>query len=271
MGSVITESTAESVAVRNDLEQALANREFYLMYQPVLSLREARVVGVEALLRWNHPRWGDLSPRVFVAAAESIGLTFSLTRTVLQTLCQQGADWIVEGLPSLMLSANISPAQLSSIALPSLVGRVLDETGFPAGQLAIEVEESSLSRDRAEMRPVLTQLADQGVGIFIDDFGVHDASLSVLDMPGVQGVKLGDALFGDTDQGPHHDALVHGVQAYGEAQDLSVVAKGVETDQQLLKVHEYGVNLVQGYRISRPLTSDALAAWLHESKHRIQG
>lgn len=250
--------------MRSDLEEALDNNELYLKYQPVLSVKEGRAEGAEALLRWNHPRWGEVSPRIFLSVAEAIGLTFSITETILRMQCRQGVDWVMEGLPPLRMCVNISPAQLGSIALADIVERVLGETGFPAERLIVEVAESSLQENAEDIVPVVGAIRELGVNMCIDDFGMHTGSMTCLGAFSPHAVKLAGTIAQDVLESPHAHAMVHAIQSYGQEMGMKVVMKGIETTEQLAFVHEHGIELAQGFMISRPLASDEFANWHRE-------
>jgi len=252
-------------AIRDDLEEALANKEFHLAYQPVVDVTTGHTVGAESLLRWNHPQWGDLSPRIFLPVAEAIGLTFSLTETILHMLCQQGVDWMMEGLPTPNLSANISPSQFSSIALPEIVGKVLENTGFPAENLILEIPESTLLNDYSDIQPVVEALDKLGVVMIVDDFGSDGISLDLLGKPGISGAKICSNIIQNCDNDSHTHAVLHAVSAYAEQSGCFIGAKGIESDEQLQFSLEHGIKYVQGYRVSKPLWPDMFSKWCHES------
>ncbi len=244
-----------------DLEAALANDEFYLLFQPVFDLAQEVPCGAEALLRWHHPTWDDLSPRIFIPAAETIGMTFSLGERVLHLLCQQGVDWILEGLPALRLSANISAGQLSGERTPETIKRILTMTGYPAANLLVEINEKDILTPGPNLETTLGALGNLGVQVAVDDFGSTVGSLTQLAHPALTMVKLAPNVLQNHDQHGHQKGFLQAITNYAEVRGLQVVAKGVENEEQLATAMEYGIHLVQGYSISRPLTSDRFSAW----------
>jgi EAL domain-containing protein (putative c-di-GMP-specific phosphodiesterase class I) len=252
-------------AMRGDLEEALANKEFHLAYQPVINVKTGQTTSAEVLLRWNHPQWGDLSPRIFLPVAEAIGLTFSLTETILQMLCKQGVDWMMEGLAKIDLSANISPSQFSSIALPEVVGSVLEQTGFPAENLILEIPESTMLSEYEDICPVLQALEQLGIQMIVDDLGKDSMSLDLLGKAGISGAKLYSNIIQNCESDTHTHAVIHALTAYAEERKCFIGAKGIESNDQLQFALEHGIENVQGYRISKPLRSDMFSTWRHET------
>lgn len=244
-----------------DIEDALANDEFHLQFQPVLDLAGGTAWGAEALLRWRHPDWDDLSPRIFVPAAEAVGMTSALAERVCELTCRQGVDWMLEGLPPLRFGVNISRRQLLSPRTPGAFARLLGATGLPASSLFIEIDEAALLPLRGENAAALDAFLSAGLNVAVDDFGAGIGSLALLEHPAVRMVKLAPALLRDAADGSQGSACVQAVSGYARARGLLVAAKGLETEGQMAAAVRHGVTLVQGYGVSAALAPDAFVRW----------
>ncbi len=246
-----------------DLEAALANKEFHLLFQPVLDLEQEVPWGAEALLRWSHPAWDDLSPRVFIPAAEALGMTFSLGEKVLDLLCRQGADWILEGLPALSLTTNITRGQLHSLRTHQSVARILRRPGFPADQLFLQITAKDLLASPEHLPDILDRLFESGAHVVVDDFGSRYSQLSLLDHPAISMIKLAPGLLDTHDETRHNAGILRAMSGYARERNIALVAKGVETEAHLAAAIRWGISHVQGFGISRPLAPDMFSKWYH--------
>ena len=252
--------------MRADLEAALHGDEFTLDYQPVFSLAGGRPVGVEALLRWKHPRWGSLSPRVFLPVAEDAGLTDVISEFVLGATCSQIAWWNGNLEIPLRISVNVSRQQLRSPALTDLVVDALSASGLPRSSLILELPERELGLLDEPGVATLRALADAEVGLCLDNF---HADLGCEPGPGWSSVvqlKTSADLVRDVHRHPRRAAAIHALMTYGEELGLEVVVKGVEAPPQLdwLVEHCPGAS-VQGYAVSPALAPDRVMEWIRES------
>lgn len=251
--------------IRRDLEAAIHEKQFGLDYQPVYSLALQRTVYAEALLRWNHPRWGALSPRVFLPVAEEMGLTDALSVFVLRTTCAQTARWRETLEIPLCLSLNVSAQQLHRAAFPVLTASALAEAGLPHSALLLEI--STRDFDQLDEQGVanLRSLGDAGVGLCLDNFR---GDLGTEPGPGWSSVvvlKTASDLVRDVEKRPRLGAAVRAVLTYGEALGLAVVIKGVETPQQLDWLAEHCPQAaVQGYAVSPALSAGHVTEWIGE-------
>jgi len=231
------------------LRYALERGQFWVAYQPLIDMETERVIGCEALLRWNHPARGGISPADFIPVAEETGLINELGAWVLGESAHQVARWRREGVADgdFVVSVNVSPRQLADGGMLGVVAAALQSSGLPAANLVLEVTESVMLTRPDQTLEVLHRLRDLGVGVSLDDFGTGYSSLSHLSRLPVTTVKL-DRSFVDRLDGTHGDtSIVHAVQAMSTALNLSLVAEGVETRTQYQALRALGVPIGQGW------------------------
>jgi Amt family ammonium transporter len=255
---VLTTRALERVEIEASLHQALIANELSLVYQPYVDLRGGTVVGVEALLRWQHPSRGELAPGTFMAIAEESGLVVQIGRWVLSEACRQAARW-THGRPEasrLAMSVNVSNRQLEHDHLIAEVASVLDATGLPPDCLVLEITESFFIRDLPAAVRRLHALRRLGVRIAIDDFGTGFSSLNSLSRLPIDVVKI-DKSFVDG-LGTRYDAVIGAVVDVAEAFDLTVVAEGVEHVEQLERLKALGCHMAQGFLLGTPARADAI-------------
>ncbi|MEZ5371200.1 MAG: bifunctional diguanylate cyclase/phosphodiesterase [Microthrixaceae bacterium] len=256
---------SERAVIEQELRRALdqdpmANDELVLVYQPIVDLVEGRMAAVEALVRWNHPERGRLSPAAFLPVAEATGLIVPLGEMVLAKACRAQVSWrAILGDAAPTVTVNLSLRQLLT---PDFVARVrvhVVESGIDPGQLILEVTEDSLVNELERCIPVLSELAAIGLGIAIDDFGTGMSSLSyVKRLPMARTLKLDRSFISDIHEYRTDHAIVQAVLVMTERLGIRVVAEGVETAEQLGALVELGGRYVQGYFFSPPLEADAL-------------
>jgi diguanylate cyclase (GGDEF)-like protein len=254
------ETLAGEVTLDTEFRQALVRDEFVLYYQPVVDLPSGRMVGAEALVRWQHPTRGLLSPSEFVPAAEKNDSITALGTWVLGEACRQAARWQVArpDRAPLTMSVNISPRQLHA-GLTDTVRAVLAATGLDPSSLNLEVTETALLDDLADAGAVVAAMRELGVSIAIDDFGTGYASLSYLRRFTVDSVKIDLTFINGLGVNPGDTAIVKAVIGLADSFSLSVVAEGVETAEQLLLLREMGCDRAQGYFLCRPVPAEELA------------
>ena len=253
----LTLAAAARVATGAELHLALQRDELRLVYQPVVSVPDGRPVGVEALLRWDHPERGAVPPLEFVPIAEESGLIVEVGRWVLHRSCAQLAAWRAAGLPVVSMSVNVSNRQLEHDHFVGEVRDALEQTGIPPELLVLEITESVFIRDfRAALRR-LEALKGLGVRLAIDDFGTGFSSLFSLSRLPVDVVKI-DKAFVDG-LGSRYDSVVEAVVTLADAFDLTVVAEGIERQDQCDRLVSLGCWFAQGYLFARPLKPDAAA------------
>lgn len=265
-----TEAMGLNVQQRVELERALRIawqlEQFELHYQPQVDLASGEIRGVEALIRWQHPELGLISPARFIPMAEETGLISPIGEWVLRTACRQAKAWHTAGYPNLSMAVNVSGRQFSQRNLPDLVRLVLDETGLDAGRLEIELTESAIMQDTETVIEALHQLKVIGVSLSIDDFGTGYSSLSVLKRFPIDVVKIDQSFIQDVTNSADDAALTCAIIAMAHALDTRTVAEGVETEGQVAFLIANGCDEIQGYLFSRPLPAKELEAVLREGR-----
>lgn len=252
----------ERLTLENKLRHALDQGEILLYYQPQVSLSSGRVVGVEALLRWRHPQQGMMPQDEFIPLAEETGLIIPLGEWALKTACAQARTWLDQGVPTPRMAVNLSALQFIQGDLPSLVGRVLAETGLPPGYLELELTESLLMKDMDGAVATLQALKSMGVSLAIDDFGTGYSSLNYLKRLPIDRLKIDKSFVRDITNDPNDAAIAQAVVAMANSLRLGVVAEGVETKGQLAFLRAKGCEELQGFYFSPPLPPAQLEAYL---------
>ena len=249
-----------------DLRRACVEDEFVLHYQPIVELESRRVVGVEALVRWQHPTRGLLQPADFVGLAEETGQIVEIGRWVLQEACRQAASWRARLGCDLSVSVNVSARQIRQSGLVEDVEAALAASGLAPDALTVEITESALVRRREEMTAILESVTGTGVRLALDDFGTGYSSLSLLrDLP-VRTVKIDRSFVHTIDAGPAQRAFVQAIVDLAEALQLTVVAEGIERPIQAAALLRIGCVLGQGFHFARPLPVDALERLLEQQE-----
>jgi EAL domain-containing protein (putative c-di-GMP-specific phosphodiesterase class I) len=247
----------DRLELKSDLESAVANQQFFLLYQPIFDLGNVQIRGVEALLRWQHPTRGVISPDNFIPVLEDIGLIVEVGRWVLAEACAQAAAWDRLGY-SMTMSVNVSMRQLESDLLVSHVEDALTANNFDPGSLIIEVTESTLMRDANATVSRLRRLKEIGVQIAIDDFGTGYSSLAYLRQFPVDVLKIDRSFVAEMDDGPHSGALIHTLVELGRTLGLVTLAEGIEDDAQLEGLRGEQCDRGQGFIFSRPVDPAAI-------------
>ena len=250
----------EYLRLEADLRRALEREELRLFYQPQLDLRTAQVVGLEALLRWEHPERGLVSPAQFIPVAEETGLIVPIGRWVLETACREAKSW--QEITPLRIAVNLSMRQFRHPRLVEEVAEVLDQTGLEPGLLELEITESVVMEDAEATVETLERLKRLGVALAVDDFGTGYSSLGYLKRFPVGVLKIDCSFVRDLVQTQRDQAIVGAVMGLARALGLKVVAEGVETSAQLERLRTLGCDLAQGYYFAKPMPSDAVTELL---------
>lgn len=245
-----------------DLRKAIERHEFVLYYQPQIELSTQKLVGVEALIRWQHPSLGMVSPALFIPLAEETGLICPIGEWVLRTACNQYQAWQQAGLPKIQIAVNLSAFQLQQYDIVARIAIILEETQMTPEDLELEITETTVMQDLERMTIVLKQLKQIGIKIAIDDFGTGYSSLNLLKHLPVDTLKIDKSFVQDLSDDPNDAKLCQGIIMLGKAFKLEVLAEGVETIKQLNFLKLLSCDRAQGYLISRPLSSDALVTLL---------
>jgi diguanylate cyclase (GGDEF)-like protein/PAS domain S-box-containing protein len=250
----MNERAQERLAIENYLRLALRRNELLLHYQPRIDIVNGQMVGVEALIRWQHPRRGLLGPSKFIGIAEDSGLIVPIGEWVLENACNQAREWQRSIDPGLRISVNLSVGQVvDGSRLYAAVERALAVSGIPPATLELELTESLLMQNIDEKAALLNRLARLGVGLAIDDFGTGYSSLSYLKKLPVHAIKIDSSFVQDIDSDPNDEAIIRAILAMAHSLRLKVVAEGVETGAQFERLKELGCDEYQGYYTSPPL------------------
>jgi diguanylate cyclase (GGDEF)-like protein len=251
-------SLSAHLQLESALRRALEREELTLYYQPKADLASGQVIGSEALVRWNHPGRGLVSPAEFIPVAEETGLIVPIGDWVLRTACTQAKVWLDAGLPPHPVAVNLSGHQIKRPDFVQGVATILAETGLPAALLELEITESVLMEQAKETLATLEELKGLGVSLAIDDFGTGYSSLAYLKRFPVDILKIDRAFVNDADRSPDDAAIVTGIIALAHSLRLGVVAEGVETQSQRDFLARAGCDVIQGYLLSPPVPPDAL-------------
>jgi diguanylate cyclase (GGDEF)-like protein len=252
----------ERLSLLGELRHALDNGEVFLVYQPKLELRTNSVVGVEALVRWNHRTLGLLGPTRFIPLAENTGLIDAMTLQLIDEGLEQLGRWRRQGL-ELTLSVNLSARVLADAGLVDHVRRLLGDHDIDAAQLMLEVTETMIMMDTTRVLTVLRGLRDIGVRISIDDFGTGYSSLAYLKRLAVDELKIDKSFVSRMAQDRHDAIITEMTIELGHHFGLSVVAEGVEDEAALQALRRLGCDVVQGFHIAKPQPAAEMTAWLH--------
>lgn len=247
--------------LKTDIDNALANGELRLVYQPILRFHDAATVAVEALLRWRHPRLGEIAPLDFVPLAEESGAILPIGRWVMEEACRQVRQWEQELGIALNANVNISSRQLEQREFPDYVRAALAAAGLDAARLALEVTETAVAADDGIAFHVLGELADVGVTLAIDDFGTGFSSLERLGRLPVDVLKVDKGFVARLD-GERNTTLLHGLRSFCDSMGIDAIVEGIETPEQLQALTGLGYSLGQGYHMSGPVEAEDMAGWL---------
>jgi EAL domain-containing protein (putative c-di-GMP-specific phosphodiesterase class I) len=256
----------ERLAMESSLRRALERDEFQLHYQPKVDARSGEIVGIEALLRWEHPGLGMVPPMKFLPIAEETGLIVSIGKWVLKTACTQNVAWQQTGLPHLKMAVNLSRRQFSDEDLLSDITSILEETGMSPGLLELEITESTFMHDIDKAIGTLKAFRDMGVGLAIDNFGTGFSSLSNLRQFPVDTIKIDGSFLRDLSTDEEDRGIARAIIAMGRTLSLTVIAQGVETKEQVNFLRERACDEFQGFYFSKAVTADKFAELLEAQK-----
>ena len=249
-------AAAKTLRLITDLQHAVENEELRLHYQPKVDAASGCLVGMEALVRWMHPERGMISPVEFIPVAEDTGMIVAIGRWVLREACRQNAAWQQAGLRPLRVAVNLSARQFRSDNLPDEIEAALAETGLPASSLELEITESMVMEDPERVIKLLEKMRSRGIHLSLDDFGTGHSSLAYLKRFPIDCVKIDRAFIKDTPENTDDVAIARTIVAMAKALDLTTVAEGVETAEQLELLKAMGCDQIQGYFFSRPLSAE---------------
>ena len=254
-----------TLTLENALRRALERDQLRLHYQPQMSLATGTVVGAEALLRWNHPELGQVSPAEFIPVAEGCGLILPIGEWVLRTAIQQLKAWMDAGMPPMTISVNLSSVQFRHADLPELVSTILDEARLPPHLLELELTEGVPMADPLGAIAVMNNLHERGVRMSIDDFGTGYSSLSYLKKFQIYKIKIDQSFVRDITEDEDDRAIVGAIISMASSLGMQTIAEGVETAGQLEFLKAKGCTEVQGYFFSRPLPAQQFELFMQEN------
>ena len=258
---------SEQHALANSLRRALERDEFFLHYQPQVSILTGELIGMEALLRWNHPELGAIAPDQFIRWAEDTGLIIPLGEWVLRKACQQNRLWQKAGYRPLTVAVNLSARQFQQPDIVETISSILDQTGLRPSSLELEITESVVMESSGPGLETPHELKALGVQFSIDDFGIGYSSLSYLKRFPVDTLKMDRSFVCDVATDPSDAAIASAVVALGHGLKLKVLAEGVETQGQLAFLKTLQCDKMQGYLFSKPLPAEAFESLLREDRH----
>jgi EAL domain-containing protein (putative c-di-GMP-specific phosphodiesterase class I) len=262
--TVMYEKAINRLEAENALGRAVEQEEFVLHYQPIVSLQTDEVLGVEALVRWEHPERGLLDPEEFVPLAEESGLVVPMGEQVLREACLRAKEWqdAHPRLPPLVISVNLSARQLSRPDLAETVEGILKETELNGSCLTLDVTETIYVRALAGNTETLNRLRDLGARISIDDFGVGYSSLAYLKRLPADALKIDKSFVRGLGEDVEDTAIVHMIIELAHTLGVEVIAEGVESERQATLLKEMGCDMAQGYHFSKPLPPEEIPALL---------
>jgi EAL domain-containing protein (putative c-di-GMP-specific phosphodiesterase class I) len=256
----------ERMELEGHQRHALERHELSLQYQAKVHLQTGDIRGVEALLRWDNPVLGSVSPTRFIPLAEETGLIVSLGRWVLQTACAQAATWIRDGLSPVCMAVNVSPVQFRDPELVPTIRRALADTGLPPALLELEITESMVMQDVDRVSRKLREIQALGVRLAIDDFGTGYSSLAQLKRFPINTLKIDRSFIRDVSHNSQDRAITEAIIAVGRSLGVTVVAEGVETASQQEYLRGQACDEMQGFYFSKPCTPEAFVALLREQR-----
>ncbi|QIK78763.1 EAL domain-containing protein [Sphingomonas piscis] len=240
----------DRVRFENDLRQAVAAKQFHLVFQPLVAAKDQKLVGFEALIRWNHPQRGFVPPNVFIPVAEEIGLMTSIGEWVIEESCRVAASWP----EPITVALNVSPKQIVMPALPNTVSQCLARYKLPGNRLELEVTEGIFLGDKGSTLDVLKRLRQLGVGIALDDFGTGYSSIGYLNKAVFHKLKIDGSFVREAGTRPENLAIIQSIVQLAKSFRMTVTAEGVETAEDFERMRELGCDVIQGYLFGRPLS-----------------
>jgi diguanylate cyclase (GGDEF)-like protein len=252
--SEMNAQSKERIKMESNLRKALDNNEFELHYQPKINAETHKLVGMECLLRWNHPENGSVPPAAFIPAAEELGLIVPIGEWVLKEACQTTSEWIKSGYKNLKLSVNVSPKQFNEINLRKSIASAIRSSGLDPQNLVLEITESMLMGDVEHYITLLQHIVDLGVGFSLDDFGTGYSSLSYLKKFPIHELKIDRSFLTNVPEINEDNSIVKAIISMAHSLGLNLIAEGVESAEQLDFLRQHNCNVIQGFYYSKPLS-----------------
>jgi EAL domain-containing protein (putative c-di-GMP-specific phosphodiesterase class I) len=264
---VMHEQAMGRLKMENELQRAIEDEEFVVHYQPIVNLQTGQVWGMEALVRWQHPKRGLLDPEEFVPTVEQSNLVVPMGEQVLREACVRAKGWQRDHprMPPLVVSVNLSARQLSRPDLADTVEGVLERTGFEGKCLVLDVTETVYVKALEDNTGALSRLREMGVGISIDDFGTGYSSLAYLKRLPADVLKIDRSFVEGLGSDREDTAIVRMIVELAHTLDMEVVGEGVETEEQAALLRDMGCDMAQGYHFAKPLPPERIPALLSTS------
>ena len=257
------EAQRDRYRLTQDLRHALINRELVMYYQPVFDCRQRRMVSAEALLRWNHPKRGLLSPATFIPLAEQSNLINEIGRWTIRTVCDQARAWLDNSITDFKVAVNLSARQFNDSSLVDFTRQALFDSRIGPAVLEIELTETAAMADFQYTLRMFTKLRELGVSVAIDDFGMGYSNLSYLSRLPFDRLKIDRTFVRHVADNANHSSICKALITLAEGLGLEVTAEGTETREEVETLVGYGCYKFQGYYFSRPQPADELSARLH--------
>jgi len=258
--------SVERLALESNLRHAIERNELVLHYQPQVDIRSGRIIGVEALVRWQHPAMGLVSPAKFIPLAEETGMIVPIGEWVLQTACAAHQAWEKQGLPHLRIAVNLSPRQFIHGDPLKFVAHALKQANRNPASLELEITESMVMHNPERAVTLIQRLKDVGILVAIDDFGTGYSSLAYLKRFPIDSLKIDRSFIVDIPGDPSNEAITQAIIAMAHSLELNVIAEGVETGDQLKFLRDHGCDQIQGYYFSKPLPAEAMIPLLQQDE-----
>ncbi len=264
----MNELARKNLIMENDLRHAVKGNEMMVYYQPRIDVRTGAIVSMEALARWNKPGEGIISPDEFIPVAEDSGLIVDIGAWVLETACGQNKTWQMSGTPPLTISVNMSVKQFQHEKFLATISNALKNTSLDPRYLELEITENILLQDAEKTIKMLNELKDMGIRLAMDDFGTGYSSFNYLIRFPLDIIKIDMSFIRNITEKAEHAAVVEAIISMSHSLNLRVVAEGVETQQQLDLLREFGCDEIQGYYYSHPLPGGEFTEYLEKSMHK---
>jgi diguanylate cyclase (GGDEF)-like protein/PAS domain S-box-containing protein len=256
--SALENNSYERLLMENELHRAIEQDELILHYQPRYSIEKRSILAVEALIRWNHPRWGMISPGEFIPLAEETGLITKIGSWVIQTACRQTKEWLDKGFPPVKMAVNLSARQFLQRDLVIFIKKVLRDTGIPPQLLELEITESTLMKYEETILISIERLKEMGIQFALDDFGTGYSSLGYLKKFHIDTLKIDQSFIKGIGSETDDSAIASAIITLAHALKMNVVAEGVETEEQYNYLKEMKCNEIQGFYTCRPLEAKSI-------------
>jgi diguanylate cyclase (GGDEF)-like protein len=263
--STMHDAVSQRLQLETDVRRAIAQQEFQVNYQPIWHLHSNSVAGFEALIRWKHPTKGYISPEEFIPCIEQTGLIVPIGMYVLEQACRYLREWHDQGYDHLFVSVNLSARQFTSSSLLSDIDYILSETNIAPQYLKLEITESAIAKDPQDAIALIQQLRDRQIQVSLDDFGTGYSSLSNLHQFPLDSLKIDRTFVQAIDNGDGNIEILNTIISLAKALDISIIAEGIETVQQLQFLRDICVEYGQGYYLSRPLPPETVSVLLSSS------